>query len=211
MKYFMLILLFVGAFLSSETLKSQDSTRNKIRLGLSASYEKNTSSESIPFNDFNGFSAEYDQFNYRFGLDLEFFFNDNLTINTAVKYSNKDLTGTYFCAFCDFILPYTSGASEFNFIEVPITIKYYFLPAKIRLFTEAGLNNIFSLNDLEFDGRTDSFTVGLKIGGGVEYNLNQQLAVQVKIDYNTSITGVLKDSDFNIQSLNIGFGILKRL
>ncbi|NER18346.1 outer membrane beta-barrel protein [Spongiivirga citrea] len=211
MKNSLLILLFTCLFLNSKILRAQDADPSKIRIGISASLESNLSSEMIFFSDVTGFSADYDKFNYRIGADLEYFLNSNFTINTAINYSNKDFTGTYFCFVCDFIQPPNPETSDFRYIEVPMTMKYYFLPNKTRLFGEAGLNSLFALNNLELDARVNNYVLGLKLGAGVEYNFSQRLALQLKVDHNRSISKVLKDSDFGFRTLNVGFGILKRL
>lgn len=211
MKNSILILLFTCLFLNSKTLIGQDNGQSKLRIGLSASIEKNTSSERVAFSQYTGFFADYDKLNYRFGLDLEYRLKNKLTINGAIKYSNKNFTGTYYCDVCDFTVLPSPEDVDFTFIEVPIIIKYYFLPDKIRLFGEAGLNNLFALNHLGYEARVNSFAIGLKIGSGIEYNLSQKIALQLKIDYNKSISRVFKDSDFKMKSLNIGIGIIKKI
>lgn len=206
-----LILFFTNILLSPTIMNGQDSDQSRMRLGLTASLENNTSSETIFFDDVTGFSADYDTSNYRFGLNLEYFFKSKLTINTAINYSNNDFTGTYFCFVCDFAAPPDPEDVNFRFIEVPITMKYYFLPGKFKLFAEAGFNNLFALNNLGYDARKNSYILGLKAGGGVEFSLSQQLALQFKVDFDNSSSRVLKDSDFALESLHIGFGLFKRL
>ena len=86
-------------------------------------------------------------------------------MNTSINYSNKDFIGTYYCAVCDFLVPPSPQEISFRFVEIPLTVKYYFLPNKIRLFGEFGLNNLFLLNKEVTD---NSYTFGVKLGGGVE-------------------------------------------
>jgi opacity protein-like surface antigen len=174
------VIIAILMFLSSFTIINAQDITNKFRIGLSASLEKNLSPETIAFSQYTGYFADYDKTNYRFGLDLEYGLKSDLTINISIHYSNKNFTGTYFCHVCDLIPPGPEDI-DFSFIEVPITMKYYFLPGKIRLFGEAGLNNFFALNDLDYNARANSFATGFKIGGGMEYNVRQEFALQLKI------------------------------
>ncbi|KKM95220.1 hypothetical protein LCGC14_1190450 [marine sediment metagenome] len=184
----------------------------KFRIGLSAGFENNMGPDRMAFDRYTGYSANYDKTNYRFGLNLEYALKKDLTINTAIGYSNRDFTGTYFCDVCDFEVPPGPEEVDFRFIEIPLTLKYYFLPGKIRLSLEAGLNNLLPLNDTDYYGITDnSWAAGLTIGGGLEYNLSRKLALRLITDYSNGITNLYKESDFKIKSLNFGIGIIKKI
>ncbi|MDT7828288.1 outer membrane beta-barrel protein [Pricia sp. S334] len=191
-------------------VRAQDIT-NKFRIGLSAGPVKNISSERVAFGRYTGFTADYEQVNYRVGLGLEYGLKSNLAITGAIEYSNKDFTGTYFCDVCDFEVPPIPEDVSFGFISVPVTFKYYFPPNRIRWFVEAGLNNIFPLDELDYGAGSLSFITGLKIAGGMEYNLGRKFALQLKIDYNNGMSRVFKDSDFKIKSLHLGIGIMKNI
>ena len=181
----------------------------KLRIGLSSSIENNLSSESFAFDKYTGYSADYDKTNYRFGLNIEYNLRENISINTSINYSNKDFTGTYYCAVCDFSVPPSPQKIDFRFIEIPLTVKYYFLPNKIRLFGEFGLNNLFSLNKEVTD---NSYALGIKLGGGIEYNLTKKIALQMTMDFNNNnMSKLYKESDFKLKSFAFGIGIMKRI
>ena len=118
-------------------------------MGFNTSIEKNMSSEKIAFGKKAGYSADYNKTNYRLGLNFEYELKANFSIKASINYSNKDFTGTYYCAVCDFLIPPSPQDIDFRFIEVPLTLKYYLLPNKIRLFGEFGINNIFLLSSEE--------------------------------------------------------------
>lgn len=183
-------------------------TLEKLRIGLSTNIENNISSESFAFDKHIGYSANYNKTNYRFGLNFEYDLKDDISINSSINYSNKDFTGTYYCAVCEFIVPPSPQEIDFRFIEIPLTLKYYFLPNKIRLFGEFGLNNLLSLNNEVTD---NSYILGLKLGGGIEYNFTNKLALQINIDYNNSLSKLYKESDFKLKSIDFGIGIMKRI
>jgi len=196
-----IILLF------SYGIRAQENLR-KLIIGLNASIEKNLSSENIEFDRYTGYSAEYNKTNYRIGLSFKYEFKPKISINTGINYSNKDFTGTYYCAVCSYIIPPSSQNIDFRFIEVPLTLKYYFLPNKMRLFGEFGLNNLFSLNKEVID---NSYGLGIKLGGGIEYNLLKKIALQITMDYSNGISKLYKESEFKLKSLAFGIGITKRL
>ncbi|WP_417197889.1 outer membrane beta-barrel protein [Bizionia sp.] len=209
-----LLLIFIFLF-STPVITAQDVSK-KVRVGVSASLEKNVSSKRVAFGKYTGFFADYNKSNYRFGLSLEYLLKGNLIINGAINYSNKDFKGTYFCDVCDFISPSIPEEVELSLIEVPITLKYYFLPGKIRLFGEVGVNNLFPLNNLEYEATTNSYVIGFKLGSGMEYNVSNKIALQLSVDYYSSISKIFKDSyftgsDFRLRSVGLGLTIVKKI
>jgi opacity protein-like surface antigen len=210
------VLLLISTFLLIiPAIKAQD-VKDNLRIGISASLGKNLSSEKMSFSDYTGFSADYSKPNYRFGLNLEYLLKTSLTINGAVHYSNRAFTGTYFCDVCNFAVPPSPENVDFSFIDVPITIKYYFLPQKIRLFGEVGINNSFPLNNLGYEERVNSYVIGFKLGGGLEYNISEKIALQLAVDYNNSTSKIFKDSHFEdayfkLKSINFGITVLKKI
>ena len=210
------ILIVILSFLTCIPVINAQDVTGKFRIGLSASLEKNVSSDRMAFGQYTGFTADYDKSNYGFGLNMEYLLNGNMTINAAVNYSNKDFIGTYFCDVCDFAFPPSPEEVDFSFIEVPITLKYYFSPHKIGLFGEMGFNNLFPLNDLGYEARVNAFVVGFKLGGGVEYKLSQKVVIQLTLDYSNSISKLFKDTYykepyFMLRSINFGIAILRRI
>jgi len=201
------LLLFGILLIYSIGIKAQENL-SKLRIGLSSSIEKNLSSESFAFDKYTGYSAAYNKTNYRLGLNLEYELTSNFSLNTGINYSNKDFTGTYYCAVCDFIVAPSPQNIDFRFIEVPLTLKYYFLPNKIRLFGEFGLNNLFSLNKEVTD---NSYGLGIKLGGGIAYNFTKKIALQITADFNYGISKLYKESGFKLKSIAFGVGIMKRL
>lgn len=203
------ILLYIPA------AKSQDVT-NKFRIGMAAGWDKNSSSERLAFGRHTGFTADYNKFNYSFGGILEYGLKSNLSLNGALNYTNRDFTGTYFCDVCDFEFPPSPEEADFRFIEVPITVKYYFSPQKTRLFGEAGLNNLFQLNHPGYEARVNSYVIGFKLGGGVEYNLSPKTALQLSLNYNNTLSKLFKDAYhegpyFRLKTFNFGVALLKKI
>ena len=187
--------------------KAQNSLNN-FRIGITTKIDKNLSSESMVFDQYTGYSADYDKINYRIGLNLEYQLEQNFSMNTAIQYSNKDFTGTYYCAVCDFPVPPSPEDIDNRFIEVPLSLRYYFLPDRFGLFGEVGINNQFLLNEELTD---KSYALGIKLGAGFEYDFTQKLAFQFLVDCNRGITNLYNESNFKINYLGFGVGILKKI
>src|SRR5690606_6015454 len=210
------ILISISTFLFWIPVIMAQDVPDKLRIGISASLGKNISSEKMAFSGYTGFSADYKKSNYGLGINLEYLLKGNLTINGAVSYSNEDFIGTYFCDVCN--LGYTPIPEEvdFSFIEVPISLKYYFVPHKTRWFGEVGLNNLFPLNNLGYEAQINTYVIGFKLGGGIEYNLSEKIALQLALDYNNSLSKLFMDSPdkdpyFKLRTISFGITILKKL
>jgi len=162
----------------------------------------------MAFAKYTGYSVKNDKTNYRFGLNVEYVLKNEITINSAINYSNKDFTGTYYCMVCDFSVPPSPESIDFRFLEIPLTMRYYFFPEKFRLFGELGLNNQFVLSKETTD---NLFGLGIKFGAGMEYNLGRDIALQLLLDYNKGITGFYRESNFKVDYLAFGIGMMKRL
>ncbi len=210
------IIVFLETFLCCISVSIAQEVTDKFRIGITANWDKNISAERLAFGKYTGFTADYNQFNYSFGGILEYFLKSNLSLNGALNYTNRDFTGTYFCDVCDFEFPPTPEEVDFRFIEVPITVKYYLSPNNIRLFGELGLNNIFPLNNPGYEARVNSYVIGYKLGGGLEYTMSQKTALQLSLSYNSTISKLFKDAYyegpyFRLKSLQFGVVLLKKL
>src|SRR5690606_30920409 len=192
---------------ATASIKAQDHP-GRFGIGFTASIEKNLSSEIMAFTEYTGYSAAYNKINYRLGLNIEYALKNEITLNSAIYYSNKDFTGTYYCALCNFSFVPSPQDIDFRFIEVPLTMRYYFLPEKIRIFGEFGLNNQFVLSEKTTDKK---YGLGIKFGAGLEYNVGKNIALQLLIDYNKGITNFYDESDFKVDYLAFGIGAVKRL
>lgn len=203
MKKLTTILVLCSVF----SLNAQNSPNN-FRFGITTSMDKNLSSETMAFDQYTGYSADYDKINYRLGLNIEYQIKRDFSINTSIQYSNKDFTGTYFCAVCDFSVPPSPEDVDFRFIEVPLSLRYYFLPDRLGLFGEVGINNQFLLNEELTD---KSYALGIKVGAGLEYDFTQKLAFQFLVDYNSGVTNLYNESDFKINYLGFGVGLMTKI
>lgn len=213
MPYKITLILLFGIILQV----SAQSNPERFRVGITAALDNNLSSESFAFTEYTGYGADYNKTNYRVGLNVEYDLKKKITLNTAVYYSNKDFIGTYYCAVCDFIVFPQPQTIELQFIEVPVTLRYYVLPEQWKPYVEIGVNNLFAskkgvVNDAYKEETIDnSYTLGLKLGGGIEYEINPRFAIRLLADYNKGLTKLIDKSGFKMDYWGIGIGVLTRL
>lgn len=202
-----MLLLFTVLCLFSSSINAQ-SNLSKFKIGLLAKIEDNSISKTFSFDEYTGYFASYNQTNYSVGLNVEYLLKSNLSINTGVNYSNKDFEGTFYCAVCEYIVAPTPQKVDFKFIEVPLTLKYYFLKDSLKPYGKFGVNNLFSLNEDVVD---NSYALAIQIGAGVAYKLTNRLSVLAEVDYDHGITKFYDQSDFKLKTFGFGVGFMAHL
>lgn len=204
MKRDFILLLFIGINL---ILFAQDDTRN-LRLGLLYTLDNNLSSERFEVGKYTGYSAEYNKPNYKIGLSIEYLLKNRFSLNSGLNYSNKNFTGTYYCAICYFSVPPSPKTIELQFIEIPVSLRQYFLPNKLKIYADIGLINQFEITNKIIEKK---YNISGKLGCGIEYNLNPKLAFQLMTEYNKGLTNMFKETDFKIKTISFGLGIVKKI
>lgn len=187
-------------------VEAQENSRN-LSFGFTGGIVNTPGSERISFDQYTGYNVENDQTNYKIGLFLEYKLRKGFAFNTAINYLKKDFTRTYYCDVCDFSEPPLPQDTHFRFLEIPVSLRYYFLPRRLRLFGEVGLNNIFLLNDELTD---EVYVPGVQFGGGIEYNFSQEIALQIGLNYNKGMTAIFDRSAYKINYASLGFTLMKR-
>jgi len=200
-----IIILF--AIIISINSYSQEETKN-FRIGVILTLDSNLSSERIEFDKYRGYIAEYNKTNYKIGISAEYLLKNGFTINSGFNYSNKNFTGTYYCAVCNFLIPPSPEKIEMQFVEIPLSLRYYFLPSSLKVYADIGLINQFSLKNKIIENK---YNISGKLGFGIEYNLNSNLAFQLGTEYNHGLTNVFKESNFKIKTISFGLGLVKKI
>jgi len=200
-----IIILF--AIIISINSYSQEETKN-FRIGVILTLDSNLSSERIEFDKYRGYIAEYNKTNYKIGISAEYLLKNGFTINSGFNYSNKNFTGTYYCAVCNFLIPPSPEKIEMQFVEIPLSLRYYFLPSSLKVYADIGLINQFSLKNKIIENK---YNISGKLGFGIEYNLNSNLAFQLGTEYNHGLTNIFKESNFKIKTISFGLGIIKKI
>ncbi len=205
-----IFLILIVAF----NIQAQNDSGN-FRLHVFVSYDDRLSSRNIGTEKWVSIAAEGDNINYKVGFNIEYEFKTNTMIISGINYSNKNFTSQFW--FKDDILLAFRGPYiiELNFIEIPVKFRHYFLQKKFKLFGEIGLNNQIQLtaNKIRYYDKlrsldNNTFSIGGIAGCGVEYNFNPKIAIQLFSNYNKGISNYYKNSNYKIDYLSIGAGIM---
>ncbi|CAM1352713.1 outer membrane beta-barrel protein [Tenacibaculum insulae] len=185
--------------------------QNKWRFGSTISFDNNLSSEYLITDaNINGYSIDYDQFNFTFGFIAEYKLNKKLFLETGIEYSNKDFTGIYNCATCfpNGLWIYSKEKIEQRFIQIPILFKYYLIDQKIKLSIKTGLKNNFSIEN-KLDNKK-YYLEGI-IGSEIEYRIINNWNLGLGFNYNKSLTNLYNDENFDFKTnsfyLKVIYGI----
>lgn len=201
------ILILLITIISLNFYGQNDNPRN-LRLGILFILDNNLSSENFAIDEYSGYSADYNKTNYKIGFSAEYLLKNGFTLNSGFNYSNKNFTGTYYCYTCNFAVLPSPEKIELQFIEIPLSLRYYFLPSELKIYADIGLINQFSMSNEIVENK---YNISGKLGCGIEYNLNPKLALQLVTEYNKGLTNMFKESDFKIKTISFGLGIMKKI
>lgn len=204
----LLVLLFC---LSGSLLNAQEEIKepkNNLKIGLFYSFDKVLSDKNLSSTKYTGYSIDYSRPNYSLGAEIEYYINPKFSIQSGITYTNRDFTATYYCHVCDFIVAPQPESINQEFLEIPLTAKYYFLSKKVLLFAEAGIVNQFTVkNELN----ENDYAASAKAALGVGYQFGNTYSIEISSNYQNGISNLYKDSNFKQQLLGFKVGIKKRL
>ncbi len=164
--------------------------------------------------------------NYRFGLDLMSDFGVRFTLKTGLRYYKTGYTTNDVDAHWpsesengmyvpDPILPY-SGTIEhsYQYLELPLDIRYHILDKKIKLFAEGGLSINYSLDKTWMEVYNfNRFNFSSNIGIGAAMALGNAVSVYCMPVYRYHLTSTLKNAsiDEHLYSFGLELGISTQL
>ena len=101
-------------------------------------------------------------------------------------------------------LEFFGGDSDGSWIGIGPYGRYYFNNSgPVRAFGQAGIE----FYNIDFGGNSDSFTnFGFNIGAGADYFLNESVALEALLNFNSNKDSEDDDSEINI-GLNIGVAV----
>ena len=150
----------------------------------------------------NGYGIEFDKNNHTFGLITQFFFNEKVSLSSGILYSNKDFTGTYNCATCDFIgtFPiYSPETLKQRFLVIPVSIDYNFQLGNLKPILKAGFkNNIEIDNDLKQQSK--GYFLEAFFGVLINYEILETWNIGVGYNYQTALTELYKTDNYNLRT-----------
>ncbi len=213
----LLLFLCMTAFCSSDTIG-----RKEFKLGIIFSPEGLTEISKLRLDGDNGYNLERSYFNYVVGIVGQFPITQKLDIGTGITYSQQDLKGTYYCAYCN-SLPFEPERLNLRFLEIPVFIQYNLLNSKIKLHVQAGFIgsylisrpdlNLYNRQDLNYASNT-SFNRPLSkgfLGIGTNIDIGKKINFQLTPTYRYSFNYLFNDTNLKMHSLGITAGMTYRI
>lgn len=202
-KTLLIIILSITSFTTYSQVGEKD-----IRLGTFVYLDKNISSSRVQTNSNEGYLAESNKINYKVGVLAEYFFSSNISLALGVNYANKSFSGEYYCENCGLASSSESETIPFHFLEVPMKIRQYFFKGKYRVFLDLGLMNQISLSN---NINNKDYNLAGITGFGMELSLKNNFSLQFTTEYNAGITKQFENSNFKLNFIAFGIGLMKNL
>ena len=146
----------------------------------------------------NGYGIEFDKNNYTIGLTTQYFLNKKVSLSSGILYSNKDFSGTFNCATCDFFESFPETIKQ-RFIVIPLSIDYNFKLGNLKPILKAGFNNnIETDNDLKEQSK--GYFLEAFFGILMNYEIIDNWHIGVGYNYQTSLTELYKTDEYNLRT-----------
>nr|WP_315145372.1 outer membrane beta-barrel protein [uncultured Flavobacterium sp.] len=201
-----LLLLFIVIFSLKSYCQTSTDSNTDWKIGFKFSFDNNISSEKINYSQYIGYLLKFDKFNYTTGITVEKKLSNRFSMNSGLEYSNKDFTGTYYCAVCEFSWLPSPQTFELRFVQIPIVLKYEYQINSLSLFASSGINNSFTVkNQLD---ENDYLLIG-NFGMGMGYQINNNFIFELSSEYNKSLTKLYDNTSYNQKSIGITIAIKK--
>lgn len=157
----------------------------------------------------NGYGIEYDKNNYTIGLTTQYFLNNKVSFSSGILYSNKDFTGTFNCATCDFFESFPESIKQ-RFLVIPLSIDYNFQLGNLKPILKAGFhNNIETDNDLKEQSK--GYFLEAFVGILMNYEIIDNWHIGVGYNYQTALTELYKTDEYNLRTNNFYLQINYRI
>ena len=174
-----------------------------MRLGVLGGFTSTTFSSDANYDSTTGILA---------GIFTQYQIRDSLYLEPQVRYIQKGAETN--------LNPTTQRTIDANYIEIPVYAKYMFnLDTMITPYVFAGPSFAFKVGDgqtdegggvtVERDGNVNTFDLGLDVGVGGQWAMNDQLNIGVSAAYNFGLLDVVDNTDtknrgFQVYA-NVGF------
>lgn len=199
-------ILLISFLLLQWSIYGQDNP--KLKIGIEYSLD-NLSLNNGQNNDYlitqgkiNGYGIEFDKNNYTIGLNTQYFINKKFSLSSGLLYSNKDFTGTFNCATCD----YTGGFPIYSpeilkqrFLVIPTSIDYNLQFGSLKPVLKVGFkNNIEIDNDLKHQSK--GYFLEAFVGVLINYEILETWNIGVGYNYQAALTDLYKTDKFNLRT-----------
>jgi hypothetical protein len=202
MKKYIFVTILIITVVSSF---SQDGGKPKIRLSIIASPQLSWLKPDINLAENDGMKP-----GFKFGLNIDYFFQENYAFSTSllinncggiVRYTGQNIP---FIAG-DSVYQFSSGVSvtyKLQYIEIPLSVKLK--TNRIGYFTFYGLFGLHpmininakgdvnqgSITDANISREVNSFNMGYHIGGGLEYEIGNSFAISAGLVFSNGFTDI---------------------
>lgn len=195
-------ILLISILLLQWSIYSQDNP--KWNVGIEYSFD-NLSLDNGQNNDYlitqgniNGYGIEFDQNNYTIGLTTQYFFNKKISLSSGILFSNKDFTGTFNCATCDFFESFPQPIEQ-RFLVIPLSIDYNFQLGNLKPILKAGFNNnIETDNDLK--EQSNGYFLEAFVGILINYQIIENWNIGVGYNYQTALSNLYKTDEYKLRT-----------
>jgi len=205
MKKTILTCLLLNSLISYAQDKS-----NKFKFGVEFGVVENLSSKTVPFNLSEGYNFSYNKFNFKWNVTLDFYITEKISLGSGLSYSQNNYKAI---SYTPYFIGIFEGEIKLNFIEIPVSMRYYFLNEKLKPFINIGIVSqlIFDDNDLRNSRlplKGNKYGISGKLGVGLEYELNK-IAIRLYADYVKGFSNIYSNLDYKIDYISLGIGVVK--
>lgn len=172
-------------------------------------------SSSLETSEHTGYSLEPAGFSYTAGLTVQREVASRLDVGVGVGYSQKQYSGVFYCAVCDFFQAPVPEPIKLTYTEVQVNTRYRFIDQKYGMHVESALigsyapNNINTLQAGTILG--SEYLLGGQVGIGSNVDIGKRLNMSLTATYRHTFTDFLDDTDMRLRSLGLRTALVYRL
>jgi hypothetical protein len=190
------------------------------KIGIGYSFDQQFLPDQVYIHEFYGYSSIERGNNFTAGINTELKLHSRLSLRTGLLYVNRDYTGIFMCATCDYdmMLNYVPGRETIKqrYLEVPAVARFYFVQKPFGLFADAGIASNFlvqnqsSSNMGDSEIKSNNFILNAEVGVGVSYTIVKYIEISITTVYRNSITTYIYTDDMQLRSFGVMGGISYR-
>jgi hypothetical protein len=191
--------------------KTPSEKESKIRLSPFFSYDFILSPDAV-YEDMTVIFFNYNQFNYKIGVDIEYKVSKMFSIGSGLSFSQKRFLTTTECEYCQ--PSYSEVKFDLGFLEIPLIGVYTYKISNFEVFGQLGIINLINYSSNIFDddngfslNNINTYSISGKVGLGASYPVFGKHRLFLATDYSTGFTDVFENVDYKLKTLGIRMGV----
>jgi hypothetical protein len=189
------------------------------KIGIGYSFDQQRLPDQVYIHEFFGYSSLERGNNFTAGVTTELKLYSRLSLRTGLLYANRDYTGIFMCATCNYDMMITNSerqAIKQRYLEVPAIARFYLVQKQFGLFADAGVTSNFlvqnqsSSNIGDSEIKSNNFILNAEVGVGVSYTIVKYIEISITTVYRNSITTYIYTDDMQLRSFGVMGGISYR-